>query len=217
MLQHRRMLGVEKVDSRVTLASDRAASEDRAVVIDLPCGAVAFAVADGAGGLGGGGRAATLVVRAFALALAADARVGDPTWWTDLLREMDVELVGDRDAGESTAVVGLLDRDALIGASIGDSEAWLIGTVDTKILTDAQHRRPRLGTGGAIPVAFTAATSSQVLLVATDGLFGPVRPAAICETVRTARAEHRGAALVELVRGKSGRLHDDLGIVLLGH
>ncbi len=178
-------------------------------------GAVAFVVAEGSGGLGGGGRAATLVVQAFAREIANDAHVDDPTWWTDVLRVIDLQLARDHDAGESTAVVGLLDHGALLGASVGDSEAWLIGASHVTIVTEAQQRRPRLGTGGANPVAFAAALGSDTLLVATDGLFGSVRPVAICEAIRTVRAEHRGAALVDLARGKSGRLHDDLGIVLL--
>jgi serine/threonine protein phosphatase PrpC len=174
---------------------------------------VAFAVADGAGGLGGGGQAAELVVRSFALAVSTDPLLVDPGWWTALLRA--IELARDRDAGESTAVVGVLDRDALVGASVGDSDAWLIGTNDVNVVTGMQHRRPRLGTGAANPVAFTAAAASHVLLVGSDGLFGSVRPAAICDAVRRLPAPDRGRALVELARGKSGRLYDDLGIVLL--
>ena len=210
------MLDSVGASSRVTLASDRTASDDRAVVIDLATDVLGFAVADGAGGLGGGARAAEIVVRSFGRALATGGRVDEAGWWTSLLRTIDLEIEHDREAGESTAVVGIVDGERLVGASVGDSEAWLIGPDSVLVVTDAQHRRPRLGTGVAKPVSFGCALDSRVLLVGTDGLFGSVAATAICHAIQACTPRDRATQLIMLARGRSGRLYDDLGFVILG-
>ncbi|HLM46278.1 MAG TPA: hypothetical protein VK458_20575, partial [Myxococcaceae bacterium] len=81
---------------RFDLAIRREGKEDRAATFEYEEGLVAV-VADGAGGMGGGARAAQAVVDAVQRAgWASDARA-----WVDLLRRLDLE-VGP---GQTTAVV----------------------------------------------------------------------------------------------------------------
>ena len=86
----------------------KVAVQDRGAVIVRPEGLV-LVVADGAGGVVGAARA--LLDRAKGLPDAAA--------WCAFLRAMDEELARDRDAGETTAVVLSVTRDAVLGASVG--------------------------------------------------------------------------------------------------
>ena len=70
------------------------------------------------------------------------------------------------------------------GASVGDSGAWLVNPASGRFvdLTANQHRKPLLGSGRARITPFfhsKKATSRDVLLVASDGLFATCTPAAI--------------------------------------
>ena len=71
--------------------------------------------------------------------------------------------------GETTTVLLIVDGNRLYGASVGDSEAWMLGTANLR-LTASQQRKPLLGSGAASPVPFSAVLDG-VLLLASDGLF----------------------------------------------
>lgn len=184
------------------VVSDRAHPEDRVAV--LPAGrGHRFVVADGAGGLGGGGRAAELVVAALDQ---------DPEDWCAWLSRLDIAVAADANAGESTSVVGAVYAGRILGASVGDSEAWVIDSTSVHRLTEHQHRA-RLGSGEAMPVAFEGMlVPDSALVVASDGLFRGASADAIVDAVRTG-ADAR--ELAEVARGRSGRLYDDVGIVVV--
>ena len=64
-------------------------------------------------------------------AAVADADPGDTVivrrgFYPNLRLEKGINVLGDPEAGESTAVVVHLWEQGLVGASIGDSEAWLV-------------------------------------------------------------------------------------------
>ncbi len=192
--------------------SDRAAPEDVVRVVQT-AETVAFAVADGAGGLGGGARAARLVVEGFE-GVVGEMAPGDatPELWCEFLVRLDAQLQRDSDAGESTAVVAVLRDHEVVGASVGDSEAWVMGRDGAcEVLTSGQQKS-RLGSGRANPVGFRATVTNAVVLAATDGLFH----AAPADTIR---ALLRGAPtpeeLVALARSRSGKLYDDVGLVIV--
>ena len=103
------------------------------------------------------------------------------------------------------------------GTSVGSGEAWWITADGHFDLTEAQKRKPHVGTGAAEPVPF-ALTLSQpgTLLVASDGLFTYADPVALTETVRSATSLDSAAdALLTLVSAPTGRLYDDLALLLV--
>jgi serine/threonine protein phosphatase PrpC len=197
------------------LACAREPGEDRVGIFEYE-GALVVVVADGVGGVAGGGRAADLVVELVRDAVAAPAL--DPLRverWTDLLAGADALLEADRDAGETTGVVLAIAKDLLVGASCGDSGAWLVqpdGRVDD--LTARQHRKLRLGSGRARPVSFSRPGLAGTLLVATDGLLNYARPERVAAVALEGDLDRAALDLIQLVRLPGGGLQDDLGVVL---
>ncbi len=53
----------------------------------------------------------------------------------------------DATAGEAAAVVALVTKGMIVGASVGDSEAWLLARGGVVRLTSNQRRKPLLGSG----------------------------------------------------------------------
>src|SRR5262249_7442164 len=101
-----------------------------------------------------------------------------------------------------------------VGASVGDSEAWLIGEDRHVALTARQHAKPGLGTGMARPVPFRSRFTAGTLLVATDGLFKYADADAICATARDSDPGAAASRLIELVRPSAGTLPDDVALIL---
>ncbi len=109
-----------------------------------------------------------------------------------------------------------VSEQGLVGASSGDSGAWMVGA-DASIddLTAGQHPKLRLGSGKARPVSFSRPKLQGTLLVATDGLFNYARPQRIAELVLGDDLDLAVKELVQLVRLPAGGLQDDVGAVLL--
>ena len=194
-------------------ASSRAASEDRTFVRARGDTLVVL-VADGAGGMAGGGTASDAIVDAVR-AQAEDETLDrfDLRAWSRLFETTDAVLARAL-TGESTAIVAIVSPTALLGISVGDSEAWVVNGALVDRLTDAQDRK-RVGSGRARPVAFHRRALDGVLVVATDGLFkhaAPQRIAAACGNGDAAELAHR---LVELPRLPSGSYPDDVALVVV--
>ena len=188
----------------VAVTPARSMGEDRAAVIETNAG-LRVALADGAGGTGGGARAADDAIAAILAAPEAPQ-------WLDVLREID--RAAARGPGRCTAVVVELTATGLHGASVGDSGAWLFGD-DAIDLTADQRVKPLVG-DGAQPFAFTApALGHRTLAVASDGLWRYARSAEIATAARLPTLEEAAAALLALVRLPSGGLQDDVAIVLV--
>jgi serine/threonine protein phosphatase PrpC len=138
-------------------------SEDRAAAIACGKGHLLL-IADGAGGRSGGAAAAEAVLQS-AQRLTTELQ---PCNWTAWLEELDQQL---QDTGETTAVVAFCAQGEIFGASVGDSGAWLIHAAGYVDLTEHQRRKPLLGSGSALAVAFGPVRSNGRLLLASDGLF----------------------------------------------
>jgi hypothetical protein len=179
--------------------------EDRVKVIELD-GGVVIAVADGAGGTGSGAEAAETVIREVA---AAASLQRDADGWCEVLRQAD-QRIG---AGEATCVVVARSAGGIVGASVGDSRAWLLEEEQVNDLTRGQVRKPLLGTGEALPVGFSHPPSPGLLLVCTDGFGNYVRREALLREVPWIDFAVLARSLVEMVRLPSGALWDDIGIV----
>jgi serine/threonine protein phosphatase PrpC len=200
-------------------ASPRAATEDR-VAIHPVAGGLVVIVADGAGGISGGGRAADL-----ALALLAE-RIGDPHFdpfsadaWAHALVEADGELERDCAGGETTCVVVALANDGrLVGVSSGDSRAIIVSLgAGIDDLTAQQKPKLRLGSGRAFPVVFARDALNGTLVVATDGLFNYTELDDIAEALGAGGDDVAAIArgLVERVRLPRGTFMDDVAVVVV--
>jgi hypothetical protein len=103
-------------------------------------------------------------------------------------------------------------EELLVGASCGDSGAWVVcanGRVDD--LTARQRRKPRLGSGGAMPVSFSRPRLAGTLLVATDGLFNYALPEKISAVALGDDPDGAARDLIQLVRLPGAGLQDDVG------
>lgn len=188
----------------IEVAPRRGKGQDYAVV--LPCEhGVVIALADGAGGTSGGERAAKAVVDAVA-GVASHAYD-----WSMLLAQLDHDQIG---YGQTTAVVLWVTRDSIVGASAGDSGAWIVRGDQIEDITSHQHKKPLIGDGAVVTAIQAGPLAGGTLVVASDGL---LRYAKAADIARIASGVDVGAAvrsLVELVRLPSGQLPDDVSCVL---
>mgnify|MGYP002624260221 CR=1 FL=1 len=173
------------------------AAEDRTVIV----------VADGAGGIGSGDIAAESVVREIA---AEYGNVHSADQWSDLLRQIDFRI----STGDSAAVVVDIRPYGIAGASVGDSEAWIIEGENVTDLTAHQQRKPLLGSGDASPVAFQHPPLEGVLLVATDGFCNYAKRAQLPPLITQLDFYSLPRKFIEMVRLPAGDLWDDVGIVI---
>ncbi len=179
--------------------------EDRAALLEYDEGIVAV-VADGAGGTGGGAEAARGVIEAV-------RHLGwqrESERWVELLGRLDSSL----SPGQTTAVIVAVSATGLGGASVGDSEAWWWDGPAEQALTQAQRRKPLLGSGSAVPVGFVLeARRAGQLVLGSDGLWKYVRWERLAEALRhpPREAAHH---LVESVRYPSGALPDDVSVIV---
>ena len=179
--------------------------EDRVKVLEFDNGVV-IAVADGAGGTGGGGQAAETVMRELTASASLEH---DAESWCAMLRQIDCRVA----VGESTCVVVARSPQGIVGASAGDSKAWLLENDSMIDLTANQVRKPLLGSGAAHPVGFSHPAGPGLLLVSTDGFCNYIRRETLLKEIRWIDFPVLARKLVEMVRLPSGALWDDIGIV----
>lgn len=176
--------------------------EDRAAVITRD-GVTRVAVADGAGGVGGGAAAAQAVIDAVAT-------------WDDphaTIARVD-ELLVQRGQGQTTAVVVDVEAGGAVrGASAGDSIAWIVDRTGAILeLTSAQRRKPLVGDGAELVTFGGHLGAGTTLLVASDGLWKYAKAA---DLARLVAGEELAAAAKALVALVSTPLQDDVAIVLV--
>ncbi|MDP9149641.1 MAG: protein phosphatase 2C domain-containing protein [Myxococcota bacterium] len=196
-------------------ASNRQKPRDAAAVFERD-DAMVVVLADGAGGLRGGDEASRSFVAVVQSALEDPAfATQELREWIDLFHRTDAAFAANR-TGETTGVVVVLWPRGLFGVSTGDSQAWIIAPGRVDELTVGQHTKGRLGSNRVTPATFERPALSGVLVMATDGLFDY---AAVDVIARIVRASAIGAAaerLIELIRLRSGKLADDVALVLVG-
>lgn len=193
-----------------------AASEDRAATFTLPDGSLLLVAADGVGGQAGGGEAADLAVRRV-LEEAPGLRTNGPRAWRSLLMALDSEISDANEAGQTTlAVVCITPKRRVVGASVGDTEAWLVTPGGHFKLTGGQRRKPYLGSGMTTPIAFamSAPREGGTIVLATDGLFRYAPHEALEEAALLPDLEEAATLLVNLARLPTGALPDDIAVLL---
>src|SRR4051812_3012762 len=186
------MLGARRmpvISYAIEVIACRGPGQDRAAVIPVDDGVV-VALADGAGGTGNGAAAAEAVIDAV-------TRVSASGTWSALLDDLDPHV---ERLGQTTAVVLRVTGREIVGASVGDSGAWVIRGAQIEDLTAAQVRKPLVG-AGCRPVSFRAAAlGAGTLLVASDGLLRYARADDIARVVARADLAAAARGLIELVR-----------------
>ncbi|HEY7375489.1 MAG TPA: SpoIIE family protein phosphatase [Polyangia bacterium] len=194
-------------------ASFREGTEDRALVFPVGDGWV-VCVADGTGGASGAALAAEMFVAGVRRAVEERGLdIREPDAFVALLEDLDHQIKRHPTASETTGIALALTPASLAGASAGDSRAWLF-TADSAIeLTADQVRKPRVGTGGALPRSFAAAATGT-LVVGTDGLFDNVAIADIAAIARAGPPAAAAEALVRDLRGRFRALPDDVAVVV---
>ena len=188
----------------------RGAGQDRAAVYERHDGGLVIALADGAGGTSNGEIAAQAVLDTVQMLAGSDAD------WSSILHALDRD-TQRLQGGQSTAIVLVLaDTGAVHGASVGDSEAWIV-YADTRIeaLTASQTRKPLLGAGAQLTPTVDGALGDATLLVASDGLFRVAKPMDIARIASGADLAAAAEQLVDLVRTDAGNVLDDVSIVLV--
>ena len=195
-------------------ASMQAKSQDSSRVLERGDFLVVV-VADGGGGMRGGAAASRCLVSVVESAVADDRfAVEDLDTWVDLFHETDVGLAANG-AGETTGVVVVLGPRGLVGVSTGNSEAWVVTPTEIDNLTVGQHTRQRLGSNRATPTTFRRPAPGDVLLVASDGLFKFAAREVIAGVVRAQAIGLAARNLVELVRLRSGKVAEDVAVVVV--
>jgi PPM family protein phosphatase len=187
--------------------------QDRVAVIETGS-ALVLAVADGAGGRPHGGCAADLVSRGLETLVGSGAPLDQERTWRTFLAETDRAIGRDPEPGETTAVVLAVTPGMICGASVGDSEAWLITPQGRHALTAHQRRKPMLGSGAAMPVSFRLPHAGGTLLVGSDGLFKYAPGETIRESALGVTPESACTRLIDLVRLPGGQLQDDVAVVV---
>jgi serine/threonine protein phosphatase PrpC len=173
---------------------------------------VVLCVADGAGGLSGGKEAASMAVE---LVRQNAAVMSTADSCAEVLRQVDAAIAKDSIAGETTCALAIITREQIFGASVGDSGVWLIPDNGAHVdLTQAQQRKPFLGSGSAWPVSFQRPRQVGRLLLATDGLLKYTSAERILAACDEHSADVAARRLIELVRYPSGALPDDVAVIL---
>jgi PPM family protein phosphatase len=197
------------VTTSIFIQAGKLECEDRAEI--LRCGDhLLLAVADGAGGIAGGGEAADLTMQlvresAESLKTASDCR--------RLLEDIDVRLARNKECGETTAVILAVNATGVFGASVGDSMAWVFSPRGRAELTAGQQRKPFLGCGSAFVVAFSQPAKEGTIILAADGLWKYTSLELIEQRVRATAIEELAADLPNLVRLRSGAFPDDVAVI----
>jgi PPM family protein phosphatase len=196
---------MSRVETVTAAESYRERSEDRIAVFDSEDRTV-IVVADGAGGVGSGDIAADTVIREIQ---SEYQQVHSADHWNAMLRQMDCRI----GVGESTAVVVDIRPYGIVGASVGDSQAWIIADGKITDLTQFQNRKPLLGSGFAEPVSFMHSSLDGVLIVATDGFFNYAKSDGITAMISRSDFYTIAKSCIEMVRLPSGDLWDDITLV----
>ena len=188
---------VSDLDLELRVAPLRGLGQDRAAA--WAAGRVTvLALADGAGGISGGAQAADRFLVEI-LAATRDEPPRSAAACQALLFRVDRALAADPAAGEAAGVLVVVGRQAVIGASVGDSVADL---------TRRQVRKPLLGSGEASAVPFRARFERGALVVMSDGLWRYARRERIAACCRVGADR-----LVALTREEQPQA-DDAAVIL---
>ena len=207
-------LAAKVVEWSIASEASGSRNQDRAEVIQLGVDHL-IVLADGAGGMGGGAQAAEAVVSELSHLRPSPQEFRDPLFWNRQLERLDMLLLRDKSAGETTAVIVAVTHDTLVGASCGDSAAHLFGVAAALELTEEQWRKPLLGSGAARCQPFGPTKFTGTLLVCSDGLTCYAPWPSIGQAAVASGVDSAARALTELSQLRSGAFPDDTTAVVM--
>jgi hypothetical protein len=133
-----------------------------------------IALADGADSSAASQTAAARTVNELARCFRNGALPPDPRDWVMVLEAIDKVVFSDPDAGETSALVMLVQQGVVVGASVGDSLAYVVPAVgEPGLLTSGQRKEPRIGTGLACPFGFGPVQLDGKLITRRADRFDP--------------------------------------------
>jgi len=118
-------------------------------------------------GAGNAEQAARRIVRLFEL-WVREATLGEillPKTWTSWVRQLDSALLG---GAESTFLAVAVVGDQVVGASAGDSQAYLLGAEGRLQFLTASADKARLGSGTVEPCPIRATLQPRDILTPDD-------------------------------------------------
>lgn len=134
-----------------------------------------IALADGTESSAGAQTAAARTVDELARCFRNGSLPRDPEDWVMVLEAIDHVVLGDPEAEETSALVILVQQGVVVGASVGNSLAYIVPAVgQAQLLTDRQHKEPSIGTGLARPVGFGPAQLDGKLITRRATRFDPL-------------------------------------------
>ncbi|TGO02754.1 hypothetical protein PN36_19605 [Candidatus Thiomargarita nelsonii] len=186
-------------------------SDDRAAVFYQQSDILIAVVADGAGGTRFASEAADDLIKLVQQNILTEANLMDETYCCRVLAQVDAWL--HPRAGETTGVIAVINtkNNSIVVACVGDSEAYLLSNKSWLNLTEHQYRKPLLGSGAAIPIAYGPITFDGTLILGSDGLF---KYADFSQIIESYQPKESILRLFELVRLPSGRFIDDISIII---
>ncbi len=114
-----------------------------------------IALADGAGAGDGAQVAAARAVDELARCFRNGVLPDNPRDWEMVLEGIDHIVLSDPAAGETNALVMMVQQGVVLGASVGDSLAYIVPPAgEVQLLTPRPRKGPRIGTGMARPIGF---------------------------------------------------------------
>ncbi len=186
--------------------------DDRAVVYQKQDILIAI-VADGAGGMSGASEAADNFIKLVHKTIFTQTNYIDKINWSKVLTEIDSLLYKHPIAGETTGIIAVINNNCIVGASVGDSEAYLISN-QSWCLTEHQYRKPLLGSGTAIPIAFGPINLDGTLILGSDGLFKYADFGEISHIIKSSQPKEGVLRLFDLLRLPSGSFMDDVAVII---
>jgi len=108
--------------------------------------------------------------------------------WVGMTRRLDLALMG---GPETTLVAGAVVGRQVIGVAVGDSRAYLIPLEGPIRLVTAEASKQRLGSGQIRPYVFREELRPRdVLVLLSDGAWGPLGSSGLDRAVRSALSRH---------------------------
>jgi serine/threonine protein phosphatase PrpC len=141
-------------------------------------------------------------------------KILQPETWVKWSKKLDSSLLGGTESTfVSVAVVG----NKLIGVSVGDSRAYLVGAAGGVKILSASTQKARLGSGHIQPFTFSAELRPKdIVLLMSDGAWTPLTPYLLERAIRGMLLQHFSEVPDAVLNASSrtGRW-DDMTVVAL--
>jgi PPM family protein phosphatase len=170
-----------------------------------------FCISDGAGGTGQGAHASAYIIEVFEELTRIDG-IDAPEDFESFLRKVDIELLNESQGSEATAIVGKVMDGIIVGASVGDSEAWIFNLEYDYELTSMQYLKPLIGSGKSVPIGFGPMYVEKNVLLGSDGLFNYVNRNDIKSLLSS---DCEAIQIADLAKKEKGSLQDDVSVIFI--